>query len=175
MAVAAYKDMVVESGFKDILCTNAITGAWANKLRPSLVRAGLDPDKLQPRTAFDLSNAEEDIKAWRDLWSAGHGVGLAYLRAQLEGTTGRFELRGEGGELSDGQRAVEDDEVGLGGRADGVSGFLAQQGVIATDDIDRRKGALQVFGELGGGEFHKAGPTGRQGAPSDLLGRNLQR
>ena len=75
MAVAAYKDMVVESGFKDILCTNAITGAWANKLRPSLVRAGLDPDKLQPRTAFDLSNAEEDIKAWRDLWSAGHGVG----------------------------------------------------------------------------------------------------
>ena len=31
-----------------------------------------------------------------------------------------IELRGEGGELSDGQRAVEDDEVGLGGRADGV-------------------------------------------------------
>lgn len=75
MAVDAYKDMVVESDFKDILCTKAITGAWANKLRPSLVRAGLDPDNLQERKAFDLSNAEEDTKAWKDLWSAGHGVG----------------------------------------------------------------------------------------------------
>ena len=75
MAVSQYKEMVVQSGFKDIICTNAITGAWANKLRPSLVRAGLDPDNLKPRGGFDLSNAEEDTKAWKDLWSAGHGVG----------------------------------------------------------------------------------------------------
>ncbi|MBU3738954.1 MAG: hypothetical protein FGM55_08375 [Rhodoferax sp.] len=75
MAVDAYKDMVVASDFRDILCTNALTGAWANKLRPSLVRAGLDPDNLQARKSFDLSNAEEDTKAWKDLWSAGHGVG----------------------------------------------------------------------------------------------------
>jgi nitronate monooxygenase len=74
-AVAAYKQMVVDSGFADIICTNAITGAWANKLRPSLVAAGLDPDNLQARGRFDLSNQETDAKAWRDLWSAGHGVG----------------------------------------------------------------------------------------------------
>lgn len=31
--------------------------------------------------------------------TAGHGVGLAYLRAQLQGTTGRFELRREGARM----------------------------------------------------------------------------
>lgn len=74
-AVAGYKQMVVDSDFTDIICTNAITGAWANKLRPSLVAAGLDPDNLKPRDRFDLSNREQDAKAWKDLWSAGHGVG----------------------------------------------------------------------------------------------------
>lgn len=73
-AVSDYKRMVVESHFADIVATAAITGALANKLRPSLVRAGLDPDDLKPRR-FDLSNQDEDIKAWKDLWSAGHGVG----------------------------------------------------------------------------------------------------
>jgi len=75
MAVPEYKQMMVASSFKDIIATSAITGALANKLRPSLVRAGLDPDNLKPRGGMDLSNAEEDIKAWKDLWSAGHGVG----------------------------------------------------------------------------------------------------
>lgn len=75
LAVPDYKQMLVDSAFGDIICTNAITGAWANKLRPSLVRAGLDPDNLKPRGGFDLSRAEEDTKAWKDLWSAGHGVG----------------------------------------------------------------------------------------------------
>ena len=75
MAVPEYKQMMVDSSFKDIIATSAITGALANKLRPSLVRAGLDPDNLQPRGGMDLSNAEEDIKAWKDLCSAGHGVG----------------------------------------------------------------------------------------------------
>ncbi|AMR77927.1 MULTISPECIES: NAD(P)H-dependent flavin oxidoreductase [Cupriavidus] len=77
-AVPAYKQMVVDSGFADIVCTNAITGAWANKLRPSLVAAGLDPDNLKPRDRFDLSNREQDAKAWKDLWSAGHGVGQVH-------------------------------------------------------------------------------------------------
>ena len=75
MAVPDYKQMMVDSSFQDIIATSAITGALANKLRPSLVRAGLDPDNLKPRGGIDLSNAEEDIKAWKDLWSAGHGVG----------------------------------------------------------------------------------------------------
>jgi nitronate monooxygenase len=70
-----YKQMVVDCAFKDIVCTNAITGAYANKLRPSLVNAGLDPDHLEVRSGFDLHYAEKQPKAWKDIWSAGHGVG----------------------------------------------------------------------------------------------------
>ncbi|MGD9942423.1 MAG: NAD(P)H-dependent flavin oxidoreductase [Burkholderiaceae bacterium] len=74
-AVDPYKQMVVDSSFPDIIHTNAITGAWANKLRPSLVAAGLDPDNLPARGKFDMTNRDRDIKAWKDLWSAGHAVG----------------------------------------------------------------------------------------------------
>ncbi|MBN9082259.1 MAG: hypothetical protein BGP04_08000 [Rhizobiales bacterium 62-17] len=74
LAQPDYKQMVVDSQFSDIICTNAITGAYANKLRPSLVAAGLDPDNLKARSKFDMTTAAEDQKAWRDLWSAGHSV-----------------------------------------------------------------------------------------------------
>ncbi len=70
-----YKQMVVDCVFNDIVCTNAITGAYANKLRPSLVNAGIDPDRLETRKGFDLHYAEKQPKAWKDVWSAGHGVG----------------------------------------------------------------------------------------------------
>lgn len=71
-----YKQMVVDCAFKDIVCTNAITGAYANKLRPSLEAVGLDPDNLEPRkSGFSLNYAEDQPKAWKDIWSAGHGLG----------------------------------------------------------------------------------------------------
>lgn len=75
LAVQDFKQMVIDSGFDDILCTDAITGALANKLRPSLVRAGIDPDTLQSGKAFDLSGLESSVSKWKDLWSAGHGIG----------------------------------------------------------------------------------------------------
>jgi nitronate monooxygenase len=71
-----YKQMVVDCSFKDIVCTDAITGAYANKLRPSLEAVGLDPDYLPPRRpGFNLNYAENQPKAWKDIWSAGHGLG----------------------------------------------------------------------------------------------------
>jgi len=83
-ALDAYKRAVVTSSYTDIICTDAITGAWANMLVPSLTASGLDPDRLRPHGRFDLSNAENDSKPWRDLWSAGHGVGAV---AAIEGMT----------------------------------------------------------------------------------------
>ena len=59
---------------------DTITGALANKLRPSLVQAGLDPDTLVSGRKFDLSKLDADTKKWRDLWSAGHGVGAVAAR-----------------------------------------------------------------------------------------------
>lgn len=74
-AVDDFKDMVVASDFSDIMATDAITGALANKLRPSLIRAGVDPDTLVSGRKFDLTQLDKNTRQWRDLWSAGHGVG----------------------------------------------------------------------------------------------------
>ena len=61
------------------------------------------------------------------------------------------------------------------GSIGGIGGFLAQQRVVAADNIDRRKATLQVLGELGGGEFHRRGERGAWGAPSGLLDRDFNR
>ena len=73
-AVAGFKQMVRDCTFDDILCTDAITGALANKLRPSIVQSGIDPDTLQSGKKFDLSALEGSVSKWKDLWSAGHGI-----------------------------------------------------------------------------------------------------
>jgi nitronate monooxygenase len=70
-----YKSMVIECRSKDLVLTNAITGGWAYKLRPSLEAVGLDPDNLKVGGKFDLNYAEKQPKAWKDIWSAGQGVG----------------------------------------------------------------------------------------------------
>lgn len=82
------KRMVVASGSEDIVCSDSFTGVKANWLRQSIVNYGLDPDHL-PEGRIDFSR--QDLKRWRDIWSAGQGVGavdricpLAEVVAQLE-------------------------------------------------------------------------------------------
>ncbi len=80
LASEDYKKMVVEAGPADLMLSSAFTGANAYYLRQSIVRTGLAPDKLPTRDGpakdgMDLSHAEQQIKAWRDIWSAGQGVG----------------------------------------------------------------------------------------------------
>ena len=82
------KRMVVASGSEDIVCSDSFTGVKANWLRQSIVNYGLDPDHL-PEGQIDFSR--QDLKRWRDIWSAGQGVGavdricpLAEVVAQLE-------------------------------------------------------------------------------------------
>ena len=36
---------------------------------------GYDLDNMAVGTGFDMSNSQTQIKAWRDIWSADHGVG----------------------------------------------------------------------------------------------------
>lgn len=71
MASEEYKQMVVDSGPKDLVLTDSFSGAPAYYLRDSIIRAGLDPDNLQSGNGMDLKNSESDIKAWKDIWSAG--------------------------------------------------------------------------------------------------------
>ncbi|WAA12069.1 NAD(P)H-dependent flavin oxidoreductase [Fervidibacillus halotolerans] len=71
-----YKEMVIESTIEDIMYTDAISGIHANFLIPSMKNAGLDPERLKKKEKIDLSElANTEVKAWRDVWSAGQGVG----------------------------------------------------------------------------------------------------
>ena len=75
MADAAYKDMVVGAGAEDIVPSNGITGITANWLRQSLVAAGYDPNNMPKDKQPNFENAQDDAKAWKNVWSAGQGVG----------------------------------------------------------------------------------------------------
>lgn len=69
-----YKAMMIAAGTKDVIYTPTISGLPANFLRQSIQAAGLDPDSLTfPRDGRGLP---DDVQPWRDVWSAGQGVGL---------------------------------------------------------------------------------------------------
>lgn len=72
LADEGFKQMIVNSAAKDILYTPSISGVNANFLRPSIQAAGLDPDNLPPPGQLDMG---DEVKKWRDIWSAGQGVG----------------------------------------------------------------------------------------------------
>jgi nitronate monooxygenase len=78
-----YQAMLINSSANDILYTPKISGVNANFIRQSIVDADIDPADLTPKSELDFG-AELDIddkpnarqkKAWRDIWSAGQGVG----------------------------------------------------------------------------------------------------
>ena len=75
-APAAYKQMIVDSQAADVVYTDTPSGIHGNYLAASLSAAGLDPDNLPPPEApGSYKSSERRAKAWRDLWSAGQGVG----------------------------------------------------------------------------------------------------
>jgi len=72
MATDEYKRMLLDSSVKDIVYTPAVSGTHANFLWPSLEKAGYTKEMLgRPEAREDFSSGG---KAWRDTWSAGHGV-----------------------------------------------------------------------------------------------------
>jgi len=72
-----YKQMLIDSSEEDIILSAHFTGVPAHYLKPSIVKAGLDPDALGVRAEkkFDHREKTEETKAWRDIWAAGQGVG----------------------------------------------------------------------------------------------------
>ena len=76
-ADARYKQMIVDSASSDIVYSNLFTGVLGNYLRPSIVNAGLDPDRLpvgDPTAMNFASGGSSDSKAWRDIWGCGQGI-----------------------------------------------------------------------------------------------------
>ena len=71
-----YKDMISESHAGDIMYTPAISGIPASFLRPSIEAAGLDPNNLPVKTDINMDKElDTEAKAWKNIWSAGQGVG----------------------------------------------------------------------------------------------------
>jgi nitronate monooxygenase len=70
-AVEAYKQRVVSAGPEDIVYTDVVSGIHANFLADT-VPSGFSPDRTP-----------EGAKRWKDIWSAGQGVGLVHEVAPI--------------------------------------------------------------------------------------------
>jgi nitronate monooxygenase len=78
----AYKRMIVEHAAADIVYTSAFSGVSGNYLRPSIVASGIDPETIadssgKPKLKMFAPEANKP-KAWKDIWSAGHGIGAIH-------------------------------------------------------------------------------------------------
>ena len=77
----SYKEMIVESSLSDIVETDRVSGVNASFLAPSLADAGLHEGNgvtAELEIASELADAldeQGEKRAWRDIWSAGQGVG----------------------------------------------------------------------------------------------------
>jgi nitronate monooxygenase len=69
--------MILNSSAADIVYTPAVSGIPASFLGQSLAAAGFDAERLKHRPEIDLGKEldQSESKAWRDIWSAGQGVG----------------------------------------------------------------------------------------------------
>lgn len=81
-ADARHKDMIVRDGAGDIVYTPVFSGIWANYLKNSVRAVGIDPDALEGQQdggKVDLfASPDSKPKAWKDVWSAGQGIGAIH-------------------------------------------------------------------------------------------------
>jgi nitronate monooxygenase len=91
-AVDEYKSMIISSTYEDLRMTNLFTGAQAYYLKDSILKNNLDPDNLDSNTnGFNVSASQDKIKAWKDIWSAGQGVGLIKNIESVESIVEKLE------------------------------------------------------------------------------------
>jgi nitronate monooxygenase len=72
-----YRQMVWDSQMEDLIASRAITGALGNWMRASVEAAGLTEEAMKAVAKIDFSqDMHAGTKAWKQVWSAGQGVGL---------------------------------------------------------------------------------------------------
>ena len=76
-AVPDYKQMIVAGGAEDIVTSSLFTGVSGNYLKPSIAKAGMDPDNLPGADASSMSfkSGSSKPKAWKEIWGSGQGIG----------------------------------------------------------------------------------------------------
>lgn len=92
-AAEGYKQMIVDSNAADIVYTNYFSGVHGNYLKPSITRAGFDPDNLPQAdpSKMNFANSDGKVKAWRDIWSAGQGIGAVRQVVSVAELVGRLK------------------------------------------------------------------------------------
>jgi nitronate monooxygenase len=73
--VAGHKAMIAEARMEDVFVSDRVTGIPGNWIRQSIQSVGLDPDNM-PEKRGPLRGAQMPARPWRDIWSAGHSIGL---------------------------------------------------------------------------------------------------
>src|ERR1700737_566716 len=74
----AYKNALTAHAAQDIVYSNLSTGVHGNYLGPSIAAAGLDPENLPVADKSKMnfgSGGNMKVKAWRDIWGSGQGIG----------------------------------------------------------------------------------------------------
>ena len=75
-AVDDYKRDIVAGRADDIVYTNLFTGVHGNYLKPSIKRAGLDPDNLPESDPTKMNfGSNRPAKAGKEIWGSGQGIG----------------------------------------------------------------------------------------------------
>ena len=73
-----YKDMLITSSASDIVYSSLFTGVHGNYLKPSIEKAGLDPENLPTADKSKMnfgSGGNTKSKAWKDIWGSAQGIG----------------------------------------------------------------------------------------------------
>ncbi len=90
----AYKNGIVEGRAADIVYSDLFTGVHGNYLRGSIVASGLDPDNLPQgdlKTMNFGSGGNTKVKAWKDIWGSGQGVGAVTAVESVADRVDRLE------------------------------------------------------------------------------------
>ena len=93
-AVDGYKQGIVDGSADGIVYSNLFTGVHGNYLRSSIENAGLDPDDLPTSDPSKMnfgSGGNTKVKAWKDIWGSGQGIGTVKSLGPVEDMVARLE------------------------------------------------------------------------------------
>lgn len=89
-----YKDLVCQARPEDIVHTPAVSGVPANFIKQSLAANGYDLERLLDPAHINFGEkltVSDEAKAWKTVWSAGHGVSAIHDVPSVDELIDRLE------------------------------------------------------------------------------------
>ncbi|WP_376100996.1 NAD(P)H-dependent flavin oxidoreductase (plasmid) [Roseomonas sp. CCTCC AB2023176] len=91
VAPQEHKQLVVDATLEDLVVSAAFTGAPASWLSASIRGVGMDPDRLPPDLAGYAGDVSKRPKRWKEVLSAGQGVGAVHGIVPVSAIVDRLE------------------------------------------------------------------------------------